>query len=708
MPKRKASRPRTSFADRRISRAIDRPTSLDRRAVPPWFGIHPRSTSGREKRALSSAILRSHAKASSAPTPRAGPATAATVGFVRCSRAQKASWPRVIHSWAAFAGRAAQSSMSSPDEKGPSPVTTTARTSSSFSNSGIRSASSEIMERRKAFLGGLSIQRMARPPFLSRRMRGDGGIAPRWGRPPDNRCARSGVTLLRRTSYSEPMRGESSFERPWFRSWPTSVPRSISYPDVPVQALLRETARAHGSWPAIRFYGNVLTYRDLDGLADRFAAGLRRTGVRTGDRISLLLPNTPHFVVAFFGILRAGGIVVPTNPIYTPRELEALWTDAGVETVIALDLFWPNVAMVKPSTSLRQVVICDVAEFLRAPIRQLYPIKKKKDLKKGGHWPLAIPIESWIHRFASLVATPAGSEEAPAAHDDVAVLQYTGGTTGTPKGAILKLINKTKPGLFPGVPTMYIAILRSPNLAKYDLRSIRACISGAAPLPNEVRRRFEAAAGGRLVGGDGLTEASPVTHCNPLNGVVKECIGIPFPDTDARLVDPGDSTKEVPKGSPGELAVRGPQVMKGYWNQPAETAFVLRDGWLLTGDIATMDEEGYFSIVDRKKDLILCSGYNVYPREVEEVLFMHPAVAEAVAIGIPDPYRGETVKAFVVLKTGASATEEDVIAFCKERLAAFKVPKAVEFTTDLPKSLVGKVLRRILREREMERSRPAA
>ena len=569
------------------------------------------------------------------------------------------------------------------------------------------------------------------------------------------------------------MRGESSFERPWFASWPSGVPRSIAYPDLPVQGLLRDAAKAYGDRPAIRFYGKVLRYRDLDALADRLAAGLRRIGVRPGDRVSLLLPNTPHFVVAFFAILRAGGIVVQTNPIYTPRELEELWTDAGAETVIALDRFWPNVAKVRASGSVRRVVICDAAEFLKTPLRQLYPIKKKRELTKEGHWPLVIPQESWVHRFADLVETPADGSEANVAPDDVAVLQYTGGTTGTPKGAmlthrnlvanamqtaawfpgqvqgpervlgaiplfhvygltavmlfsivrgneiilypnpreidaILKLIDRTKPALFPGVPTMYIAILRHPNLSKYDLRSIRACISGAAPLPNEVRKQFEAATGGHLVEGYGLTEASPVTHCNPIGGLVKECIGIPFPDTDAKLVDPEDPTRDVPPGSPGELAIRGPQVMKGYWNRPDETALVLRGGWLLTGDIAKMDEDGYFSIVDRKKDLILCSGYKVYPREVEEVLFMHPAVGEAAAIGVPDPYRGETVKAFVVLKDGMSATEPDIITFCKERLAAFKVPRAVEFTKDLPKSLVGKVLRRRLREREMERPRTAA
>lgn len=580
-------------------------------------------------------------------------------------------------------------------------------------------------------------------------------------------------TLLSSLLNTAAMPGEAGLERPWFARWPEGVPRSLTYPDIPVQALLRKTAKEHGDRPAIRFYGKVLTYRDVDAATDRFAAGLRRIGVRRGDRVALLLPNTPHYIIAFFAVLRAGGIVVQTNPIYTPRELEALWNDAGVETVVTLDLFWPNLSKAKSSTRVKRVVIGDAADFLKTPLRQLYPIKKKKDLKKAGHWPLVIPRESWIHRFADLAATPAEGPETPPDPDEVAVLQYTGGTTGTPKGAmlthrnlvanalqtaawlpagehgaervlgaiplfhvygltavmlfsivkgnevilypnpreidaILKLIDKTKPGLFPGVPTMYIAILRNPKLSKYDLRSIRACISGAAPLPNEVRKQFEAATGGRLVEGYGLTEASPVTHCNPMNGIVKECIGIPFPDTDAKLVDPEDPSKEVAPGEAGELAIQGPQVMKGYWNRPDETAIVLRDGWLLTGDIAKMDVDGYFYIVDRKKDLILCSGYNVYPREVEEVLFMHPAVAEAAAIGVPDPYRGESVKAFVVLKSGTTATESEVIAFCKERLAAFKVPRAVEFANDLPKSLVGKVLRRELRERELAKSRPAA
>ncbi len=570
------------------------------------------------------------------------------------------------------------------------------------------------------------------------------------------------------------MQAEAILPKPWFRHWPQGVPKTIDYPDIPVHALLRNTAKAHPDWPAIRFYGKTLAYRELDTQADRFAAGLRRIGVKPGDRVSLLLPNTPHFFVAFFGVLRAGATVVQTNPLYTPRELEALYNDAGVETVVAMDIFWPNLGPAKARTGVKRVVICDVAEFLPTPLRQLYPIRRRGDLKKHHQWPLHIPSEPWVHRFRELLAAPPepGVEPPVNPREDVAVLQYTGGTTGVPKGAmlthrnlvanalqtaswlpkgttaqerflgviplfhvyglttaltgpvalaaevvlhpnpreikaILKLINKTRPTIFPGVPTLYIGILRHPKLSKYDLHSIKACISGSAPLPNEVRHEFDRVTGGKLVEGFGLTEASPVTHSNPLEGLIKECIGIPVPDTDSKIVDMEDPSKDLAQGEVGELAVAGPQVMKGYWHKPEETANVLHNGWLLSGDIAKMDADGYFYIVDRKKDMILCSGYNVYPREVEEVLYMHPAVQEAAAIGVADAYRGESVKAYVVLKPGMTATAEEIIGFCKGKLAPFKVPKAVAFEKELPKTMVGKVLRRELKEREAAATKAA-
>jgi len=555
-------------------------------------------------------------------------------------------------------------------------------------------------------------------------------------------------------------------DRPWFGNWPEGVPRTIEYPKISVGGILSVAAKRWPTAIATQFYGAKVTYRELDQAASRFAGGLRRIGVQPGDRVSLLMPNCPQFAIALFGVLRAGAIVVQTNPLYTPRELEEMYRDAGVETVVCVDLFFKNVAKAKASTLLRRVVVTDIKEYLPGLLAALYPIKKKKDYGK-----IVIPAEPWVHRFQDLLASGPLDVE-PADLNDVAILQYTGGTTGTPKGAmlthrnlvvnatqliawfpglkqsqevflcaipffhvygltvallgpitiaatmvihpnpreiepIMKLITKTKPAIFPGVPTMYVAIVNHPKVSRYDLKSIRACVSGAAPLPPEVRRKFEAITGGKLVEGYGLTEASPVTHCNPIFGEYKEGIGIPLPDTDAKLVDVETASRDVAPGQSGELAIRGPQVMKGYWNRPQETAKVItRDGWLLTGDVAMMDADGRFRIVDRKKDMIIASGYNVYPREVEDVLFTHPAVKQAAVIGIPDPYRGESVKAFVVLKDGATATDAEIVAFCKERLAPFKVPKKVEFVKELPMTLVGKVLRRALREKET--AKPAA
>ncbi len=555
-------------------------------------------------------------------------------------------------------------------------------------------------------------------------------------------------------------------DRPWFKHWPEGVAKTIDYPRMGVPALLARAAKEHPDAVATRFYGREMTYRELDAAASRFAGGLRRIGVKPGDRVSVLMPNCPQFVVAFFGVIRAGGVVVQTNPLYTPRELAEMYNDSGVETVVCVDLYFKNVAKARESTGVKRVVVTDIKEYLPGLLAALYPIKKKKD-----HGKIVIPQAPWVHGFQDLLASEPFSRE-PEDLDSVAVLQYTGGTTGTPKGAmlthrnlvvnahqaiawfpglapgrerflcaipffhvyglttallgpiviaaamvihpnpreiepIMKLITKTRPTIFPGVPTMYVAMVNHPKISKYDLKSVRACIAGAAPLPPEVRRKFEAITGGKLVEGYGLTEASPVTHANPIFGMYKEGIGIPFPDTDAKVVDIDTGARDLAVGEAGELAIKGPQVMKGYWNKPEETAKVItRDGWLLTGDIAVMDEDGYFRIVDRKKDMILCSGYNVYPREVEDVLFTHPAVKEAAVIGVPDPYRGETVKAFLILKDGAAATDRDIVAFCKERLAPFKVPRQIEFVKELPKTMVGKVLRRKLREQEPKKPAP--
>jgi len=536
------------------------------------------------------------------------------------------------------------------------------------------------------------------------------------------------------------------------------VERSLPYPAIPVSGLLDSAASRFPAVTATRFYAARLSYAELHRRAASLAASLVSMGVKPGDRVGLLLPNCPQFPIAFFATLRAGAIAVPTNPLYTPREIETQYRDAGVETVVCADIFLKHLLTARVKTAVKRVIVTDIKEYLPFPLSALYPIKKKKDFGN-----VIVPSEPWIRRLPDLLRIANKPPELAVKPDDVAVLQYTGGTTGTPKGAmlthrnlvanamqsaawlpikepgkemflsvipffhvyglttallapismaatlvihanpreipaILKLAHKTRPTIFPGVPTMYVAIINRPDIAKYNLRSIKACISGAAPLPPEVRRKFEALTGGKLVEGYGLTEASPVTHANPIFGLYKEGIGIPLPDTEARIVDVETGSKVLATGEPGELCIRGPQVMKGYWGKPEETAGVLRDGWLHTGDIATMDGDGYFAIVDRKKDVILASGYNVYPREVEDALFEHPAILEAAVIGVPDEYRGETVKAFIVLKGGKVATEEEIRAFCKERLAPFKVPRQIEFRKELPKTLVGKVLRRALRE----------
>ncbi|MCG0238938.1 MAG: long-chain fatty acid--CoA ligase [Firmicutes bacterium] len=550
-------------------------------------------------------------------------------------------------------------------------------------------------------------------------------------------------------------------EKPWLAHYPPEVPPTLEYPEVTLDYFLEEAARQHGEVTATIFYGGRQTYRQVYDQARRLAGALRRLGVAEGDRVAILLPNCPQVVIAYYAVLMAGGVVVMVNPLYTPRELKHQLVDSGARVLVALDLVWGRVAEVWPDTQVEHIIVTGLGEYMGLPLRWLYPLKARRQRPR-------IPYGPRVHRFQALLREPPLAERHHRRPDDLALLQYTGGTTGLAKGCmlthrnlvancwqirawlykfrgrravtigalplfhvygmtavmnfsvasastvvlvprfdpgeVLKLIQKYRPALFPGAPTMYIALLNHPRLREYDLSGIEACISGAAPLPLEVQEKFEAVTGGRLVEGYGLSETSPVTHANPIWGRRKPgSIGLPWPDTEARVVTP-DGWDDVPVGEAGELVIRGPQVMKGYWNRPEETAQVLSpDGWLRTGDIARMDEEGYFYIVDRKKDVIIAGGFNIYPREVEEVLYAHPAIQEAAVVGVPDPYRGETVKAFVVLKPGATLTQEELEAYCRQHLAPYKVPRLVEFRESLPKSLVGKVLRRVLREEEGER-----
>ncbi len=556
----------------------------------------------------------------------------------------------------------------------------------------------------------------------------------------------------------------TTLERPWLAHYEAGVPAEIDLPDVPVDALLRETAARHPDRTALIFFGARTSFRELDRAADRFAHVLRNMGVAKGDRVSLHLPTSPAFVIAFMGAMRAGAIAVPMNPLYVERELGVLFAPVAPKVSVTVDLLVPRLDRVREAGGPQpgRYIVTGIQDSLPIPIKWLYPLKAKKE----GRWNPVKHTDRTPNLFKLLDDAPGGAFESVATPDDTAVLQPTGGTTGIPKCAMLTHRNlvanahqvaawfprmagsddavsilcplplfhiygltvdmnyamlvggtliliprfdpemvlkatKHRPRLFPGAPIMYQTLAHHPEVGKYDLSSIEACISGAAPLAPEVQRDFEAVTGGRVVEGYGLTEASPVTHCNPVHGERRNgTIGLPFPSTDARVADP-ETGAPVPVGEVGELLVRGPQVMAGYWEQPEETAACLRDGWLHTGDMAQMSDDGFFTIVDRAKDLVIVGGINVYPREVEEVLLTHPAVADSAVIGVPEERHGEVPHAFVVLTHGASATEEELLAHCRANLARYKVPARVEFRDELPKTLIGKVLRKDLRA-EME------
>lgn len=568
----------------------------------------------------------------------------------------------------------------------------------------------------------------------------------------------------------------------WFNHYEPNVPYTLAYPDMPLPCFLETSARRYPNHIATKFVlkyvlggratiGGMLTYRQLNAYADRFANALVALGVRRGDRVAVMLPNTPQFVIAFYGALKAGATVVNINPTYTAQEVKHQLNDAGAETMVTLNLFTKRLNEIKAHTSVKHTIVTHIFDLLPSPVKQLVRHTQQKE----ADWVDVTPSAA-VHLFEELLvqheAQPLPTAVQP---DDVALFQYTGGTTGTPKAAMLthrNLVANTlqvvafmptlEPGkerimaaipffhvygmtvamnfgiylggelvivpnprqidhvmqvianehttIFPGVPAMYLGIVNHPQVKQYNLRSIKACISGSAPLPVEVQAQWEALSGGRLVEGFGLTEAAPVTHCNPIDGQRKAgSVGLPLPDVDARLVDPESGFPILWGDASGELQVRGPNVMKGYWNRPEETTACLdEDGWLRTGDIARMDEDGYFFIVDRLKDMINASGYKVLPREVEDVLWSHPAVLEAAVVGVPDAKRGETVKAFVVLKPDTSATAADIVAYCRERLAPYKVPREIEFRTELPKTQVGKVLRRVLVEEHKQKETTTA
>jgi len=541
--------------------------------------------------------------------------------------------------------------------------------------------------------------------------------------------------------------------KPWLKNYDLWAPAEINPPNQPLYQILQVASGAYREKPAVAFMGAFIDFGEAKKLVDLLATALHKLGVVKGDRVGIMLPNCPQYLLSFFAVVRLGAIVVNLNPIYTPREVEMVAKDSGMRAIIALDLLAPNIFGVRANTAIEHVIVTSLLDYSATPDK-------------------APPTPEGALSFKSLIG---GVDEVdlprveidPA--EDVAVLQYTGGTTGVPKGAMLthrnlytntlqswawagpltrqgderylmvipyfhiygqtvglllgtwngamqipipkfdpnlliEAIKQYKPTFFPGAPTLYISMLNHPEIKTCGLENVRRFNSGSAPLPLEVIERFEKMSGAMLYEGYGLTEASPTTHSTPTLAKRKiGSIGLPFPSTDCKIVDLETGERVVPVGEIGELCVRGPQVMKGYWNRPEETAIALRDGWLYTGDVARMDEDGFFYIVQRKKDMIIVSGFNVYPNEVEDVLFTHPAVLEAAVIGVPDQYRGEAVKAFITLRPGANATADEVIEFCRANLAKYKVPSLIEFMPSLPKSAVGKVLRRELREMESQK-----
>lgn len=568
----------------------------------------------------------------------------------------------------------------------------------------------------------------------------------------------------------------------WLAHYEPGVAHNVTVPNTTVHQLLLNATARFPDHTAVRMVLRYLplglkvqarlSYAELNRLSDRFAAALAQLGVTKGSRVSLMLPNIPQMVIAYFGVLKAGAIVVNTNPTYPAHELAPLLRSAGAETIVTLSGLYDRVLEIQPTTAIKTIILTDISETIDLPFRGVVA----RQMRASGMMKAVTlrPGAYFMHDL--LAAAPAAAPTVPMdPAKDTAVFQFTGGTSGLPKAAelthrnlvaniaqinawvpslkpggeklllalpafhvygmtvgmltclnlggelllapdprntlhLLQIIAREKITVYPGVPAMYIAIINHPKVADFDLHSIRVCLSGGASLPAEVAQKFEAVTGGKLVEGYGMSESSPLTAGNPVFGQTKTgSVGMPFPSTELAIValepDAQGKTRFLDVEEAGELVVRGPQVMKGYYNNPEETRIAIdADGWLHTGDIATMDADGYFFIVDRKKDLIIASGYNIVPREVEEILFMHPDVLEAAVVGVPDAKRGETVKAFVVLKPGQSVTAAEIRDFCKERLAPYKVPSLVEFRTELPKTQVGKTLRRVLVEEEKRKA----
>ena len=551
-------------------------------------------------------------------------------------------------------------------------------------------------------------------------------------------------------------------DRSWFKNYDKGVPYTLApYPERTLVDVISESASQRPKHPALLFQGSTVSYSELEHLSHAFANVLIDLGVKPGDRVALVVPNTPQLILSIFGTWKAGGIVVPLNPLYTERELEHALLDCRAETVVVLTLFYNKVKAIQPHTAVRNVIAANIKEFLPAVKRILFTLLKEK---KDGH---RIPLQAGDSWLADLLHT--NSDKPRPSHQvkpkDPAILLFSGGTTGTPKAVLgthhalfmagmqiriwlknmlmdwddvillnmplfhayglvgvlatglvghntfavvpnprdlddlLATIQKVRPAFLPGVPTLFNALLNHPKVksGEADLTSVKLCISGASSLLAETKQRFESVTGGRIIEAYAMTESMLGATVSPVLGVYKPgSIGIPLPDVEVRITDVDTGQGNLESGKVGEILLRAPQIMQGYWNKPDETAIMLRDGWLYTGDIGYQDEDGYVFIVDRKKDLIKPGGFQVWPRDVEELIATHPAVAEVCVAGIPDVHSVEAVKAWVVLYPGQQISEADLRAYCRENLAAYKVPKTIEFRDSLPKSNVGKILRREL------------
>jgi len=555
-------------------------------------------------------------------------------------------------------------------------------------------------------------------------------------------------------------------EKPWLASYERGVPENIAYEDKSLPDFLRERAAQVPDATALLYQGYGMTYRRFEALVDRFAAFLAQCGAGAGKTVALLLPNCVPCVIAYYAALRAGGIVVMNNPVYTDRELEYQFNDSEAAILVTLDLLADRMIDLRAKTKIRQIIVASLGDYLPFPKNLLFPwVARWKKL--SAPFRQLSEVLSWKNCLSEVRNDEPGSGENRL--QEVAVYQYTGGTTGRPKGVelthanlsrqvqqcaawfpkfrrggermlgalpyfhafgmttamnlsvymgwaqiliprpqsgpLLEAIRKYHPTFAPLVPAMYAGMLKHPDFGRTDMTCLKGAFSGGSPLSVELMGDFERKTKAIIVEGYGMTETSPVTLINPFDGGGRKAgsVGLPISDTFCRIVDPVEGLRDVPMGECGELIVRGPQVMKGYKDRPEETAEILRDGWCYTGDIARMDREGYVFLVDRKKDLILSGGYNIYPHEIEEVLAGHPKIAETCAVGIPDERRGEKVKVFAVLKDGETATEEELLAYCRTKLAVYKLPAVIEFRPELPKSQVGKILRRELRDAERKK-----